>query len=113
MYEGRARPFSESEDETRDHEDAEAGGEHERQHSERPYERENDQQSGHRSGSAAGFGAELPGGVERGEAAGLRQRVVPSPAVRVAWFWCHETKRRPCVEVCGARPSRRCSSPSY
>lgn len=61
MDEGRARPFSESEDETRDHEDAEAGGEHERQHSERPYERENDQQSGHRSGSAAGFGAELRG----------------------------------------------------
>ena len=61
MDEGRARAFSESEDETRDHEDAEAGGEHERQHSERPYERENDQQSGHRSGSAAGFGAELRG----------------------------------------------------
>ena len=50
------------------------------------------------------------GGVERGEAAGLRQRVVPSPAVRVAWFWCDETRRRSCVEVCGARPSRRCSS---
>ena len=61
MDEGRARHFSESEDETRDHEDAEAGGEHERQHSERPYERENDQQGGHRSGSAAGFGAELRG----------------------------------------------------
>ena len=67
MDEGRARPFSESEDETRDHEDAEAGGEHERQHSERPYERENDQQGGHRSGSAAGFGAELRGGESNGE----------------------------------------------